>query len=199
MKNQTKAKYQWIRAALAVVTLGMVFFTCASIAATVQDTGTYHYKMISSLEYSGKGQYKSRTESLFAVNKESLSADKSKYSIWTDDVSPASTDSDSSGFGRVSFVLDRANREILTNNGSLSFFQTIHNHCAQSLEKVARNNIMKKLSSNELASIIAPASLPIKIGSIVEKIVDIERSTISQINCFLDFDQYLKIIRAEFM
>ena len=64
---------------------------------------------------------------------------------------------------------------------------------------MARTNIMKKFSSNVLASIIAPTNLPIKIGSIVENTVDTERSTICHINCFLDFDQYLKIMRAEFI
>jgi hypothetical protein len=119
--------------------VGLMLFLCAHVASAAQDTGMYNYKMVSSLEYSGKGQYKNRTESLFTVDRNPLSDNEVQYSIWTDD----SGQSSSNDFGRISFVLDRANRELVTSNGSLSFFQMIHNHCAQSLEKVAADNVGK--------------------------------------------------------
>jgi len=122
-----------------MVVVGLMLFSSAHVAGAGQDTGTYNYKMVSSLEYSGKGQYKNRTESLFTVDKKPLSDNEVQYSIWTDDA----VQSDSSDFDKISFVLDRANKELITNNGSLSFFQMIHNHCAQSLEKVAADNIGK--------------------------------------------------------
>lgn len=116
-----------------------ILLLCTNVADAGQHTGTYNYKMVSSLEYSGKGQYKNRTESLFTVDKKPVSNDKVEYWIWADKTSQ----SGSSDFGKISFVLDRANREIQTSNGSLSFFQMVHNHCAQSLEKVAAENIGK--------------------------------------------------------
>jgi hypothetical protein len=143
MNKQKRAKRQWTRAALAAVMVGIVLLSFAHVAVAVQDTGTYHYKMVSSLEYSGKGQFKHRTESLFTVDKEPLSGNKVQYSIWTDEAGSSGADYDSRGFGRISFVLDRANRELVTSSGNLSFFQMIHNYCTQSLEKVAADNIGK--------------------------------------------------------
>lgn len=143
MKKKKRKKSQWTKTAFATVIVGMVIFSFAHVAVAVQDTGTYHYKMVSSLEYSGKGQFKNRTESLFTVDKKPLSGNKVQYSIWGDDLSSSSSDQDSRGFGQISFVLDRANRELVTSNGNLSFFQMIHNRCAQSLEKVAADNIGK--------------------------------------------------------
>lgn len=139
MSKQKRAKRRWTRSALATVIVGAVLLSFAHVAGAGQDTGTYHYKMVSSLEYSGKGEFKHRTESFFTVDKKTLPDDKVQYSIWTDD----SSSSDAPGFGSISFVLDRANRELVTSNGSLSFFQMIHNRCAQSLAKVAADNIGK--------------------------------------------------------
>jgi hypothetical protein len=116
-----------------------MLFLCARVAGVGQDTGTYNYKMVSSLEYSGKGQFKNRTESLFTVDRKPLSDNEVQYSIWTDDAGL----SGSNDFGKISFVLNQANRELVTSNGSLSFFQMIHNRCARSLEKVAADNVGK--------------------------------------------------------
>jgi hypothetical protein len=91
--------------------------------------------MVSSLEYSGKGQFKHRTESLFTVNKEMLPSNRAKYSVWTED--------EGASFGRLSFIIDRATKELSTSNGNLSFFTTIHNRCTRSLEKVTSENIGK--------------------------------------------------------
>ncbi len=158
MNKQKRAKHQWTRTALTAVIVGIVLLLFAQVAVAVQDTGKYHYKMISSIEYSGKGQFKNRTESLFTVGKEPLSDNKVQYSIWTDDAG-SDAGSDSLGFGRVSFVLDWANREIVTSNGNLSFFQTIHNHCAQSLENVTAANIGKTWKQSFDLSFL-DASLP---------------------------------------
>ena len=139
MKKQKKTRYQWTKAALAAVVVGTVLFAFAHAAVAAQDAGTHNYKMVSSLEYSGKGQFKHRTESLFTVTKEILPNNQSQYTIWTDSGSSSSK----SGFGRMSFVLDRATRELSTSSGSLSFFTTIHNRCTQSLEKITSENIGK--------------------------------------------------------
>jgi len=154
MDKQKRKNCQWTRSALTTVIVGMMLLSFAHFAAAVQDTGTYHYKMVSSLEYSGKGQLKNRNESWFTVDKEPLSDNKVQYSIWTDDSS-----SDASGFGSISFVLDRANRELVTSNGNLNFFQMIHNRCAQSLEKVAADNIGKTWKQSFDLSFL-DASLP---------------------------------------
>jgi hypothetical protein len=139
MNKRNRTNYQWARTALVAAIVGLMLFLCAHVAAAERDTGTYNYRMVSSLEYSGKGQFKNRTESLFTVDKSPLSDNEVQYSIWTDDASL----SGSNDFGKISFVLDRASRELVTSNGSLSFFQMIHNRCAQSLEKVAADNIGK--------------------------------------------------------
>jgi hypothetical protein len=143
MDKQKTIMYQWTIGASAVVVMCAVLLLFAQTAAAEPDTGKYHYKMVSSLEYSGKGQFKHRTESLFTVDRQLLSDNKVQYSIWTDDAGPSGAGSDSGDFGSISFVLDRANRELLTSNGNLNFFQAIHNRCAQSLEKVAANNLGK--------------------------------------------------------
>jgi hypothetical protein len=143
MNKQKRANLQWTGSALAVFIMGVMLLSFAHVAGAGEDTGTYHYKMVSSLEYSGKGQFKNRTESLFTVDRKPLSDNKVQYSIWTNDSGSSGADYDPRGFGSVSFVLDWANRELVTSNGNLNFFQMIHNHCAQSLEKVAADNIGK--------------------------------------------------------
>lgn len=139
---------------LAAVVIGMMFLSFVQTAAAAgQDTWTY--KMVSSLEYSGKGQFKHRNESDFTVDRSLLSGQKYQYSIWAQDEGAAGE----SGFGKISFVLDRANRELMSSNGSLSFYQMINNRCAQSLEKVASQNIGKTWKQSFDLSFL-DASLP---------------------------------------
>jgi len=169
MAEQEKSKCLWTRAAFIWAMLGAALLWLAPVAVAAQDAGTHHYKMVSSLEYSGKGQFKNRTESLFTVERETLSDQKVQYSIWADDTGLSGVSSDSRDFERVSFVLDRANRELTTSNGSLNFFQAVHNHCAQSLEKTARDNIGKTWKQAFDLSFL-DGSLPCEIGFTVTAI-----------------------------
>jgi hypothetical protein len=141
MRKQEKMEHWWARVAWAVAVGAIALLWLASAAG--EGVPTHHFKMVSSLEYSGKGQFKHRTESLFAVDKQAIADDKMQYSIWTEGPDSSGTNYQPDDFGRISFVLDRANRELTTSGGNLSFFQEIHNHCAKSLEKTAKDNIGK--------------------------------------------------------
>src|SRR4030042_1739856 len=79
--------------------------TAASASGSLQ-----YYKMISTVEFSGKGQYRNAVETLLAVKKEILSDNQVRYSL-------SARDYDISGSGAsvpgvISFVVDPQTKKI---------------------------------------------------------------------------------------
>jgi len=66
---------------------------------------THRYKMVSSVEYAGKGQFRNHVETLFTVKKQPLPDNKVQYSLSLDDRDPNVAVSSSST--TLSFILDR--------------------------------------------------------------------------------------------
>ncbi|MFC1738350.1 hypothetical protein ACFL1G_04780 [Planctomycetota bacterium] len=115
-----------------------VSFVKAGIVSENEDT--QHFKMISSLEYKGEGQFKNRVESMFTVRKDSLSGDKIRYFLSTDDFDLVGGNQQS-GSSELSFVIDKRNRGFSAESEGLALFERINNQCVRSLKKVSKDNI----------------------------------------------------------
>lgn len=126
MKSDSRKSIVTGTAAAALVMLALAF----SQTATAQ---TQHYKMISSVEYSGRGQFKHRAESLFTVEKQELADDKVRFTI-SDNGKVISGDD-------ISFIVDRANKNLTTDDSSLRLFESVHDRCVRSLKKVTSKNV----------------------------------------------------------
>ena len=62
--NQVESKGYFVVFALAV----MLYFACFCTGSeTIHEDATNHFKMLSTVEYSGKGQFRSQAETLISV------------------------------------------------------------------------------------------------------------------------------------
>ena len=61
------------------------YFGCLCTGSeTAYEDSTNHFKMLSTVEYSGKGQFRSQAEKLITVNKQHLADEKVRYSFTSD-------------------------------------------------------------------------------------------------------------------
>jgi len=117
---------------------------------------TQHFKMISSVEYTGQGQFKNRVESLFTLRKQALSDSKMqrllsrikspftrKRSLSDEKmlVGGNLSAAQQSSSNELSFVIDRKTRAFSPNSEGLAFFEKLNNRFVRSLKKVSKENI----------------------------------------------------------
>jgi hypothetical protein len=111
-----------------------------------EDGSVQHYKMLSSVEYSGQGQFKNQVETLLTVRKQLLSDDKVRYFISSNDFDLLRDNLDAekqSSSGELSFIVDEKTGRISGGGKDLGFLEKINNHCISSLKKVTKDNIGK--------------------------------------------------------
>lgn len=99
-----------------------------------------HFKMLSTIEYSGKGQFKSQVETLMTVRKELLSDQKFRYFISASDFALGG---DGESANEITFVIDRKTSVLSEAGKDLGLFQKVNNACVKSLTKTSRENIGK--------------------------------------------------------
>src|SRR4030042_2145927 len=102
--------------------------TAASASGSLQ-----YYKMIATMEFSGKVQYRNAVETLLAVKKEILSDNQVRYSL-------SARDYDISGSGAsvpgvMSFVVNPQTKEITDGDKDLVLFEEITNQCVNALKE----------------------------------------------------------------
>ena len=119
------SKSVYLMAALALLAF-------VGTSATAGTESTQHYKMISTVEYAGQGQFSNQVEELFTVREKSLSSDKVQYFISAKDL-----------FKELSFVVDRGTRNLSQTGESVALWAQVNNHCVKSLKKVTKTNIGK--------------------------------------------------------
>jgi len=127
---------------------------------------TQHFKMISSVEYTGQGQFKNRVELLFTLRKQalsdskkqsllsrvrspftkkqSLSDEKMQYFLSTDGfdlVGGNLSTAQQSSSNELSFVIDRKTRAFSAKSEGLALFEKLNNRYVRSLKKVSKENI----------------------------------------------------------
>lgn len=101
-----------------------------------------HYKMISSVEYTGGGQFRNQVETLFTVRKEALSDDKVLYLLSGSNLAPKLAQVSSPI--EFSFVLDRNTRHLSSVGGEdMTFWARVNNESIKSLKKVTKDNVGK--------------------------------------------------------
>jgi len=107
-----------------------------------QQEQSHRFKMISTIEYSGKGQYRSQAESYFTASKKILDNDMVSYTITSDKTNPISG-TGSLGSNELHFVINRNTRQILCDDEQLKFIENVNNQCVKSFKKLTREDIGK--------------------------------------------------------
>jgi hypothetical protein len=114
---------------------------CANCLAG--DVGSVdHFKMISTLEYTGDGQFRNQTESGYSVTKEVFANDRVRYSFVTHDPNAAAGQKPSS-VSDFSFVIDKGTGLMSAAGKEMAFWAQVHNETVKSLDKVTREYVGK--------------------------------------------------------
>ncbi len=103
-----------------------------------------HQKMLSTIEYTGDGQFKHQVETLLTIEKESLPSERTRYSISSEDFSfsqPVNSREPVSNY--ITFVIDEKSGRMLNSEGNLTLMERANNLCVDSIQKVVKENIDK--------------------------------------------------------
>lgn len=123
---------------LFIVTIALLM---SPVGLAETQPGVQYYKMVSSVEYAGKGQFRNYVDTLFTVDKQPLSGDKVRYSFSLDDRDPNLVVQSSQT--TFSFILDRNTRQLSGYNEDTALWARINNESIKSLTKVTKDNIGK--------------------------------------------------------
>jgi hypothetical protein len=108
--------------------------TCLAADESVQ-----YYKMLTTLEYSGKTQFRNQAELFFTVKKQFLSDDKTLYFLTAKDISSTKLESPLN----MSFFIDSKTHYLSADNGDLAFIEKLTNYCVDEIKSVAKNSVEK--------------------------------------------------------
>jgi len=125
--------------AITVLTIAGV-----GLAQDLQSVG--HYKMLSTIEYSGQGQFKNQIESRFSVKKKLLSDDSVQYLISTNDYKPVTVDeidTQQSLPNEVSFTIDPRSGIISVADRDLELLRKVNNQSVKTIKEITAKNIGK--------------------------------------------------------
>jgi hypothetical protein len=103
-----------------------------------------HQKILSTIKYTGDGQFKHQVETLLTIEKEPLSGERTKYSISSQDFSFSQTNDDqqpSSNY--ITFIVDGKSGRIADSDENLTLLEKVNNNCLSSLTQVTKQNIGK--------------------------------------------------------
>jgi len=128
----------------AMIALSIALLVPFSRAVEAQSTE--HFKMLTSVEYSGKTQFKNQVETLLTVKKQIESNGKVRYSVSSSDFdllagglkSPQQLTS-----GELSFLIDSKTGHLSGAGKDMALLERINNECVKSLKKVTKDNIGK--------------------------------------------------------
>jgi hypothetical protein len=102
--------------------------------------GVEYFKMISTVEYTGDGQYRNQTENAYSVTKEVFANDRVRYSFVTDD---PNTDVKRRTASDYSFVIDRTTGIMSAAGREMAFWSQVSNATVKSLDKVTKDYVGK--------------------------------------------------------
>jgi len=140
----------------------MLLLSSGAVGLASEEQNVQHFKMISVVEYTGKGQFRNQAETLFKVRKEALPNNEFQYFITGNDLNPNLTDESSST--AFSFILDR-NTHLLSGIGEdMAFWAKINNESVKSLKiKITKESVGKTWKQTFGLSSISD-SLPRSLG-----------------------------------
>jgi len=128
----TKRRIKYCCGKWVYLMAALVLLTFANAGVAAGDESVQHYKMISTVEYVGQGQFRNQVEQLFTVREKPLSNDKVQYFITAKDL-----------FKELSFVVDRGAQRLSQTCEDSAFWAKLNNHCVKSLTKTTKANIDK--------------------------------------------------------
>ncbi len=120
---------------LVVVFMGIGYRTVVAAG----DKNILNYKQISTVEYSGNGQFRNQVDINYVVETKSLPDNKVRYVIFPD--SSKTESGQAPVFSPISFVVDKNNKNITADGEDLAFLTKVHNQTVKSLNEVTKNNI----------------------------------------------------------
>lgn len=127
--------------------VSVMLLSFSGLVLAEQGTTSENFKMISSIEYEGKGQFQNQVETMFTVDK--TAADNGKtmaYSISTKDFDlvPSGSGATSNNSPKaLSFVVDKTDWTITNASDELVFLRKVNNQCVKFLDKVTKDNVGK--------------------------------------------------------
>ena len=127
-KSKTKCFWTGHKFCLMMALSAVVLLPFVKVGLAAKNESVQHFKMLSTIEYAGKGQFRNEVETQFTVTKQPLGDNKVRYSV-----SPR----------ELSFVLDRKTRRLSEASRDLALVEMVNNQCVRSLKKVTRENIGK--------------------------------------------------------
>ena len=136
---ETTKKFQRSKIIYTLMTI-LLFLPISSFGIEQAGAQTHNFKMISTIEYSGQGQYRSQAESVSIVSREGLDGDMVRYNI-------RSTNSGTPGqegpADNLSYIIDTKTRRLLSESGEMSLLENINNQCVKSFRKLTKEDIGK--------------------------------------------------------
>jgi len=133
-----------VRTALLVLGVGIILLSPLGRAAPARENESLQqYKMLSSVEYSGKTQFSHQVESLFNVRKQVLPDNKVKYVISSDNFDLVGDTAGQPSSNELSFVIDKNTGFLSDASRDLGLLEEINNQCVGSLKKITKQNIGK--------------------------------------------------------
>lgn len=142
MKHFKRKKYFSFGKILLLTVLIPALFPTQPAQASDQGEQTHRFKMISTIEYTGKGQYRSQAESYFTVSKKALDNDMVSYMI-TSDKGDLFSGLGTKSSHELSFVVDRNTRQILSDNEQMKFIENVNNQCVETFKKLSKDDVGK--------------------------------------------------------
>jgi len=128
-----------------MMSLGIaLLFTFGRASLAAQNESVQRYKMLSTLEYGGKSQFRSKVETLFTVRKQSLLDGKVRYVVSANNLDVVGEDLNSgqpSSFRELSFVVDGKTQHLSGTGKDLAFLEKVSNQCVKTLRKVTKKNV----------------------------------------------------------
>ncbi len=127
---------------LALAAIFLILNLTAAVSAEPTE-GTGNFKMVSTIEYSGKGQFRSQAETLYTVERKELNDDMVSYTIIPQGFDVVAGETQRGLSETLSFLVNRKTRGVLTDNKALWLLENVNNQCVQSITKLERENIGK--------------------------------------------------------
>jgi hypothetical protein len=134
-----------------LISVGVIVLAMSVSSIAANEANVDYFKMISTLEYTGDGQFRNQTESAYSVTKEMFANDRVRYSFSMLDPNSKPGKKASSEF---SFVIDKSTGLMSAAGRDMSFWARVNNETIKSLDKVTKDYVGKTWKQSvDLASV----------------------------------------------
>lgn len=127
---------------LAILMSVAVLLMSGRFSMASQRENVHHYKLLSTLEYSGDSQFRNEFETVCTVKKQILSDNKTQYCLSTNSENDKKS-GDQFTLKDCSFTVDDKTQHLSVTDRDLAFLEKVSNGCARHLRKVTRANLEK--------------------------------------------------------